>query len=317
MSVALEQVQVGPLTEAELDWWVSALVRQRSTGSGAETADLAFVRRVVRDAVVADGGVLDTVAVRQAGVVTAAARLFECLHPLTLATDMRLDGLCAAGAPAAARLLATVPHRWAVRAELPLRGDAAPLAGVLAAAGFQPEVLTIRRSTAGLAEAPGWQVRSATAADAGFVRSCLAAAVRNGLAGETTRVDVDAWTTARFAEPFHPDAACVVAERDGRPVGHGYATVGGDRYSPARTATVHDVFVLPEAKGTGGAHAITAALASVLRTRGVPVLEGEVIMKGDPQVALRAGLAGAGWREDRMRWVRTPTGPWRRPNMRG
>jgi L-amino acid N-acyltransferase YncA len=308
MSVVLEPVHAGPLAEAELDWWISALVGQRFTASGAETADPAYVRRTVRATVAADGGVLDTVAVRRAGVVTAAARLFECCHPLTLTTDMRLDGLCAAGAPAAAQLLAAVPDRWPVRAELPLRGDAAPLAEVLTAAGFEPEVLTIRRSTAGLAETPGWQVRPATAADAGFVRSCLAAAVRNGLAGVTTPVDIDTWTAARFAEPFHSEAACVVAERDGRPVGHGYATMGADRYRPAPLATVHDVFVLPDAKGTGGAHAITAALACVLRDRGVSMMEGEVIMKGDPQSALRSGLAGAGWSEDRMRWVRTPAG---------
>jgi L-amino acid N-acyltransferase YncA len=265
----------------------------------------------------ADGGVLDTITVRRDGRPTAAARLFECLHPLTLRPDLRLDGLCGLtadqagqtdqadqGGEAVATLVAGLPAGWAVRAELPVRGSAAPLAAVLAAAGFRPEVLMIRRATGGLPPVDGWRVRPASPADAGFVRSCLAAAVRNGLAGETVAVDLDAWIAARFAEPLHPGAVCVVAERDGRPVGHGYATVGTDRYGPVPAATVHDVFVLPEAKGGGAAHAITAALGGALLARGVPVMEGEVIMNGGAQPALRAGLSRAGWREDRMRWHR-------------
>lgn len=303
MSVALKPVHA--LTEAELDPWIAALATQRLSAAGPEPADDDFVRRTVREAILTDGGILDTIAVRRDGRLTAAARLFECLHPLTLRPDLRLDGLCdLAGDEEAATLIAALPAGWAVRAELPVRGTAAPLADVLAAAGFRPEVLTIRRATGGVPAVDGWRVRDATATDADFVRSCLAAAIRNGLAGEPVAVDLDGWIATRFAEPFHPDAVCVVAERDGRPIGHGYATVGTDRYRPVHAATVHDVFVLPEAKGGGCAHAITAALAEALLARGVPVMEGEVIMAGEAQSALRAGLSAAGWREDRMRWHR-------------
>ncbi|MFC4071861.1 GNAT family N-acetyltransferase [Actinoplanes subglobosus] len=304
--------ETGPLADGEMPRWVDALVALTIGGAAEEPTDPEYVRTTVQDRVAAEGGCRAATLVHEAARPVVSARLVECRHPLTLRTDLRIEDLAAFTGPlppsdvvaVMSRLLDALPGSWPVRAELPVRGPAAAWAASLAGAGFVPEVLTVRRATADVPPAGGCRVRPATPADAPFVQDCLARAIHNGLAGEPPAVDVDEWARRRFADPFHSGATCIIAERRGRRLGHVYATVGPDRYRRIRLANIHDVYVVPEAKRQGVAHALTAALADHLSRSGVPMMEGEVIMRGDPQQALRAGLAAVGWREDRIRWVR-------------
>jgi len=391
--------RVSPLAADDLSWWARTLRTQLSTAAGPEQVDDVRVAAFVHDGIVADGGTTDAWAVREGGKPLAAFRVSECVHPITLRRDLRVEGLCAGptGSAAAAALLDTLPDDLDVRVELPLLGTAAALRPALLRRGFRPEVLLVRRPTAGLHRVPDsrpgnsrgeqppqptatpWQIRpatttdtesvaeqpphptatprqiraataadtkfvgeqpphpttapkqihpatttdtesvaeqpphptttpsqirAATAADAEFVYECLATAVRNGLGGARTQVDVDDWIRTRYARLLRPGVTCVVAESAGQPVGHAYATAGPDRYGPGLCGYLHDVFVRPAAKGQGCAHALTDALAERLSADDVPILEGEVIMAGGEQTALRDGLRAAGWREDRMRWVR-------------
>jgi GNAT superfamily N-acetyltransferase len=305
--------EIGPLTAGEVPQWVSALTAVMLGAGGEENPDPEYVRAAAQERVTSGGGELGVTAVRDGGRLIAAARVVECRHPLTHRHDLRIEDLATVPGlrsadviTAVSRLLDTVPAGLPVRIELPVRGPAATAAATLGHAGFVPEVLSLRRTTADPPPADGWPVRPATPADTGFVRDCLARAIRNGLAGEPTAVDVDVdeWVRARFADPLHTDATCVITESNGLAVGHAYATAGPDRYHRSRLAVVHDVFVVPEAKGRGAARALTTALAAELSRQGIPVMEGEVIMRGDPQRELRAGLATTGWHEDRMRWLR-------------
>jgi len=317
--------RVSPLASDDLSWWARTLRTQLSTAAGPEQADDVRVAAFVHDGIVADGGTTDAWAVREGRTPLAAFRVSECLHPITLRRDLRVEGLCAgpAGSAAAVALLDTLPDDLDVRVELPLLGTAAALRSVLRQRGFRPEVLLVRRPTAGLRRVPDsrpgksrgeqpshptaapWQIRAATATDADFVYECLATAVRNGLGGASAQVDIDDWIRTRYARLLRPGVTCVIAESAGRPVGHGYATAGPDRYGPGLCGYLHDVFVQPAAKGLGCAHALTGALGEQLSAGDVPMVEGEVIMAGGDQAALRGGLRAAGWREDRMRWVRT------------
>jgi len=296
-------VRVNQLADDDLSWWARSLRAQLRTAAGPEQVDEARMAAFVHDGIVADGGTMDTRAVHEAGLPVAACRVSECLHPLTLRRDLRVEGLCAAPAGAAA-LLDALPHDLEVRVELPLLGTARALQPTLRQLGFRPEVLLVRRPTDGLRPAPDWQIRAATAQDTDFLYDCLAAAVRNGLNGTSAQVDIDDWIRTRYARLLRPGVTCVIAELDGRPVGHGYVTAGPDRYGRGPCGFLHDVFVLPAAKGLGCAHALTGALGERLSAGGVPVLEGEVIMTGGDKTALRGGLHAAGWREDRMRWLR-------------
>ena len=301
VGTTLAYARVSPLANDDLSWWAQTLHTQLRTAAGPEQADDARLTTVAHN-IVADGGTVDAWAVREDDAPLAACRVSECRHPITLRRDVRVEGLCAApaGSAAAAALLDRLPDDLAVRVELPLRGTAEALEPALRQRGFEPEVLLVRRPTDGLRHPSGWQIRAATAGDADFLYDCLAAAVRNGLNGTPAGVDIDAWIRTRFARLLHPGVTCVIAELAGRPVGHGYATTGPDRYGPGLCGFLHDVFVLPDAKGLGCAHALTGALGERLSAAGGSMLEGEVIMAGGDQTALRAGLREAGWREDRI-----------------
>jgi L-amino acid N-acyltransferase YncA len=299
--------QYASLTNLELDWWQDTLCQQTVSAAEPEPVDQAHVRSYVHETIVADGQTAGTLAVRDAAVVVAACRIAECRHPLTLQPDLRLEGLCADAhrSDAVGDLLEQVPTGLETRTELPVRGAAA-LRQPLAQHGFQPEILVVRRPTQCLAPEPDWQIRAATERDRQFVQDCLATAVRRGLLGQEPKVDVDAWVRQRFAELTGPHVECVVAESGGQLIGHGYATLRPDRYRPELCGYVVDVFVLPAAQGRGCSRALTAALGARLHERGVPILESEVVLvshTADP-AGLRANLGRAGWREDRMRWVR-------------
>jgi GNAT superfamily N-acetyltransferase len=313
VTAAHRRFETGPLADGETPQWVAALVALALGGAADEPTDPEHIRGTVRDRITTEGGSRAATAVHDGGRSVAAARLIECRHPVTLRTDLRIEDLAALAGPlpsadltaVTSRLLDALPEGLPVRAELPVRGPAAALAAALGAAGFVPEVLSVRRATADVPLVDVCPIRPATPADTSFVQDCLARAIRNGLAGEPPAVDLDEWVRRRFADPFHTGATCLIAERQGRSVGHVYATVGPDRYRRIRLASIHDVYVIPEAKRQGVAHALTGALAAQLSRSGVSMMEGEVILRGDPRQVLRAGLAAAGWREDRIRWLRT------------
>lgn len=299
----------GPLTSVELCWWREALVRQLTDAAGDPPVDTDHLAAVAA-AVVADGGAEDTIGVRRDGATVAAARLVDCRHPVTLRADRRLEGLCVdAGVPdatdAVSELLARVPTDLEVRVEIPAGPAAAGLREAVRGGGFHEDVLTVRRAIGTAPARDDWKLRPAGPEDAEFVFGCLAVAVRRGLFGRAAAVDVDRWVRERWPGPGGAGVECVVAELDGRPVGHAYALVGPDRYHRAPRAHVIDVFVLPEARGRGCSQALTAELGRRLTARGVPDLESEVALGGRSDTStLLAGLLAAGWRVDRAWWLR-------------
>ncbi|HEV7658118.1 MAG TPA: GNAT family N-acetyltransferase [Mycobacteriales bacterium] len=294
----------GPLTPVELRWWQDTLTRQLADAAGAApTGRVAALAATV----VGDGGAEDTLGVRRAGLAVAAARLVDCRHPVTDQADRRLEGLCVdpSAADAVAELLARLPTDLDVRVELPAGPSTAALRDAVRSSGFREEVLTVRRAADAAARRGDWSLRAAGPDDANFVVDCLAIAVRRGLFGRAAAVDVGEWVGKRWPAPGSPDVECVVAELDGRPVGHAYALIGLDRYSPAESAHVIDVFVLPEARGRGCSQALTAELSRRLAARGVPDMESEVALSGGGDTTgLLAGLQKAGWRVDRAWWIR-------------
>jgi hypothetical protein len=297
-----------PLTAVELDWWREALYTQVIGGAGGEPSEPRHVRSFVETAIVADGGTSGTVAVRDASVVTAACRVAHTQHPVTLVKDLLIEGLCAAPGrePDIVELLGHVPPDLEARVELPVNGPAAALENPLRTLGFQPEVLTIRRPTADLRPPVDWRIRPATERDHDFVYHSLATAVGRGLFGRESRVDVEAWVRERFPAPAGEDVTCVVADSEDGLLGHAYATLRPDRYRPGSCGYVVDVLVLPSAQGRGGSRALTAGLGAALCASGITVMESEVAFGrgGVDPTPLRTNLVSAGWREDRMRWVR-------------
>lgn len=298
-----------PLTAVELDWWRDMLARQSTDAADGAPVDQEHVTAVAA-ALVADGGAEDTIGVRDDGVTVAAARLVDCRHPVTRLADRRLEGLCLAEdaedpAGAVAELLSRVPADLDVRVELPAGPAAERLRHAARQVGFREEILTVRRSAVAVPDPGGWSPRPAGPQDADFVYDCLAVAVRRGLAGRTAAVDVGEWVRERWPGPAGPDVRCVLAELDGRPVGHAYALIVPDRYLATRTAHVIDVFVLPEARGRSCSQALVAALGRELEAGGVANLESEVVLGGRTDTAgLVAGLLAAGWRVDRAWWLR-------------
>lgn len=70
------------------------------------------------------------------------------------------------------------------------------------------------------------------------------------------------------------DTALLVAEQDGAPVGYAYLTVEGPLYEDLLESSVwlHDVYVKPEARGTGAADALFEAARAWAETTGQVLL---------------------------------------------
>jgi ribosomal protein S18 acetylase RimI-like enzyme len=92
------------------------------------------------------------------------------------------------------------------------------------------------------------------------------------------------------------DGIVLVAERDGRVVGALIAEVedpadGSDTYAvPTSTAHVHDIAVLPEARGAGVGRGLMERFEQLLRERGVKSYGLEVMAGNDAAQAFYAGL---------------------------
>jgi hypothetical protein len=301
---SIDPVDAGcALTEPELTSWQEHLVDQLVAAAPDGEADRAYLVDAVARQVVADGGTDGTLGVRRDGELVAAGRVVDCLHPLTKRRDRRVEGLWAQP-DAVQTLLRLVPDDQPLRVTLPVRGPAEQLAEPLRAAGFQPELVTVRRAVSNDHDVKSTvEIYAATVADLPFVQQCLAVAVRRGLFGQPPEVDVDEWVRGQFAEAAGPDIVCLVARDGAQLIGHGYARLVADRYRPGQCAFIVDVFVIPQRHGEGHSHALTAALGSAVAVRGVSVLESEVALRGDVS-ALRANLAASGWVEDHMVWVR-------------
>jgi ribosomal protein S18 acetylase RimI-like enzyme len=92
---------------------------------------------------------------------------------------------------------------------------------------------------------------------------------------------------ARYAKTLgDPSGILLLAERDGRVVGMLIGEVedepeGSDTFAiPDRVAHLHDVAILPEARGVGVGHALMARFEAELRERGV-VSYGRDVMAGN------------------------------------
>jgi hypothetical protein len=294
------------LTRLELRWWAERLEEQLASAvPDGEPLCKDRVTRFVATEVLARGA-RRTVGVRESGQILAAARLSPRRHPLTQRKETWLEGLVAEDDSDGAmqQLLRFLPADQDVRVELPVRGTGARLAGPLSEAGFRPEVLVVRRSTALTAgDLSHVVVRQAVTADADYIYDCLERAVRQGLCGEDCVVDLPAWLRRRFDVVSGTDAFCMVAEYDGERAGHAFAYLRPDRYVAERCGYLMDVFVTGP-RGRGISHALTTAICQQLGQRGISMIESDVFLdRGNPD-QLREGLRTAGWYEDRLRWHR-------------
>lgn len=140
------------------------------------------------------------------------------------------------------------------------------------------------------------EVRAATPDDAativGFIRG-LADYERLAHAVKITEADLD---QALFSAS--PRAFCDIAEADGRPVGfalwfYNYSTFEG-RFG----LYLEDIFVVPEARGTGAGLALMRRLAQRCRDEGLARIEWQVLDWNAPAIAFydRLGAtSGAEW----------------------
>jgi GNAT superfamily N-acetyltransferase len=141
------------------------------------------------------------------------------------------------------------------------------------------------------------------AEEVGFVRSCLATAVRRGLAGADCQVDLEDWIARNLALPPVPEALCLVASVDGVPVCHATGRVRTDEFTGERVVDVVDTFVLPEWKSRGLSRLATAALLDAAAAAGARSAHSSVVADGGHE-RLLAALGGAGWQETGRQWRR-------------
>lgn len=69
-----------------------------------------------------------------------------------------------------------------------------------------------------------------------------------------------------------PDIVVLVAEREGRVIGYGYAGIEGTDYMALRgpAGVMHDLMVAPEHRGQGAGRMLIDALLAALKARGAP-----------------------------------------------
>lgn len=137
--------------------------------------------------------------------------------------------------------------------------------------------------------------------EAGFVRDCLAVAVRRGLAGVAPVVDLPAWIRHGIPLPPAADVLCVIGAVDADPVCHALGRIGTDPLTGAKYTEVIDTFVIPERRAGGLSHRAAGALLDAARSAGCRSARSSAVVDGT-QERLVAGLARAGWKEVGRQW---------------
>jgi hypothetical protein len=242
----------------------------------------------------------------------AFAALRRSHHPLTGATELTLLSAAAdAAAPFDALLTElgrTADADRAIALELsPPPELRAEVAALLEKHGFAVTQVGVRLDLDARGE-PGERdddidLHPMRAEEVGFVRSCLATAVRRGLAGAECRVDLEDWIARNLALPPTPGALCLVACVDGIPVCHATGRLRTDDFTGERVIDVLDTFVLPEWKSRGLSRLATAALLDAAAADGARSAHSSVVADGGHERLLDA-LGAAGWQETGRQWRR-------------
>ena len=138
-------------------------------------------------------------------------------------------------------------------------------------------------------------VRSASPADAativGFIR---------GLAAYEKLSHEVKLTEAGLAEALFcasPRAFCDIAEADGRPVGFALWFYNYSTFEGGFGLYLEDIFVVPEARGTGAGKALMRRLAERCRDEGLKRLEWQVLDWNAPAIAFYDRLGASDGRE--------------------
>jgi GNAT superfamily N-acetyltransferase len=89
------------------------------------------------------------------------------------------------------------------------------------------------------------------------------------------KIDAAGVAAALFAE--HPRAFCEIAEQDGAPVGFAFWFYSYSTFEGTFGIYLEDIFVVPEARGTGAGIALMGRLAQRCRDEGLKRLEWAVL----------------------------------------
>lgn len=105
------------------------------------------------------------------------------------------------------------------------------------------------------------------------------------------KIDAAAVAAALFAP--QPRAFCDIAEADGRPVGFAFWYYTYSTFEGRPEIYLEDIFVVPEARGTGAGLALMRGLARRCRDEGLGRIEWQVLDWNAPSIAFYDRL-GAG-----------------------
>jgi len=97
------------------------------------------------------------------------------------------------------------------------------------------------------------------------------------------KIDAAALSAALFTP--HPRVFCDIAEADGRPVGFAVWFYTYSTFEGTHGVYLEDIFVIPEARGTGAGLALMRRLARRCRDEGLKRLEWQVLDWNAPSIA--------------------------------
>lgn len=142
-------------------------------------------------------------------------------------------------------------------------------------------------------------VRAARPGDTGVILGFI-----RGLAEYERMLDQVAITEAEiaaalFAEP--PRAFCDLAEADGAPVGFAFWYYNYSTFEGGFGLFLEDIFVVPEARGTGAGKALMRRLAERCRDEGLKRLEWNVLDWNQPAIDFYDRLGAAAERQWTLR----------------
>ena len=126
-------------------------------------------------------------------------------------------------------------------------------------------------------------VRAARPDDAALIVGFIRALAEYEKLLHEVKVDAAAVSAALFGD--HPRAFCDVAEKDGAPVGFALWFYTYSTFEGAHGLYLEDLFVVPEARGTGAGLALMRRLGERCRDEGLARLEWAVLDWNAPSIA--------------------------------
>ena len=118
-------------------------------------------------------------------------------------------------------------------------------------------------------------VRAARPGDAELIVGFIRALAEYEKLLREVKIDAAAVAAALFAE--RPRAFCDIAEQDGAPVGFAFWFYSYSTFEGTFGIYLEDIFVVPEARGTGAGKALMRRLAERCRDEGLSRLEWAVL----------------------------------------